>query len=166
MTVKYQAGDRVTMVDSPYSARIPNGTRGVLLGVTMLPADRVHCVYFQPEDPELRSETRADGTWVLYPREIKHTPQDRPEPGSKRNPILAEFGRGCGRHKWQRAGRHKITSYRSFRRYRAAGAAFCVIPFQCETRTPEKDPVMVSVNVARRRAQAGLQLYAIVSEVK
>lgn len=65
--------------------------------------------------------------------------------------------------KWETPGRHTITSYRSFRRYKAAGASFGVIPFNSSNRQPEKELVNISVSMARRRAQAGLSLVAVVS---
>lgn len=64
--------------------------------------------------------------------------------------------------KWETPGVHPIRSYRSWRRYKAAGASFAVIPFNSTSRTPEKTPVAVSVNVARQRAIIGLSLVAII----
>lgn len=121
-----------------------------------------------------------DRTGLFHPSELEPAPDA--SPGTKENPILCDFAKVktvtgritlaanihsleniARKHKWNTPGRHTITSYRSFRRYKAAGASFGVIPFNSSNRQPEKELVNISVSMARRRAQAGLSLVAVVS---
>lgn len=66
------------------------------------------------------------------------------------------------KHKWNTPGRHLITSYRSFRRYKAAGAGF-VVKTAGSDNLADGCFVAISVNKARQRAQDGLDIYAVVS---
>lgn len=59
--------------------------------------------------------------------------------------------------KWKTPGEHTITSYRSFRRYKAAGATFG-IPMVARHRPA----VIIDSDMARRRAQFGRSLVAII----
>lgn len=102
-----------------------------------------------------------------------------PARGTKENPILCDFvlvktSRGfvqsnaaapdnLPRHKWNTPGRHKISSYRSFRRYKAAGAGFVVKTAGFDN-LADGCFVAISVNKARQRAQDGLDIYAEVAE--
>lgn len=137
------------------------------------------CLYPREIEPAPKDKPRVDLAGIVVPKAanwqiktcrgvvsgLSKAVDNRPKRGNEGNPVIAEFGRH-GNHKWQTPGVYPITSYRSFRRYRAAGAAFGVVVFDTQRCLREPDPVNVSVRVARRRAQAGLALVAIVSEVK
>ncbi|QVW29503.1 hypothetical protein [Stenotrophomonas phage BUCT603] len=136
------------------------------------------CLYPHEIEPAPKGKPRVDLAGIAVPKAanwqvktcrgvvsgLSKAVDNLPKPGTEGNPVTAEFGRH-GNHKWQTPGVYPITSYRSFRRYRAAGAAFGVVVFDTQRCLREADPVNVSVRVARRRAQAGLALVAIVSEV-
>lgn len=62
-------------------------------------------------------------------------------------------------HKWTTPGVYRITSYRSFRRYKAAGARFTALdPASCRGALVG----VVSVALARTRAQLGMPLWAVI----
>lgn len=177
MSHKYREGDRVRIKASPYPGALDNGKLGTVTKVTEL-CGETRAVYVLPDDTAQRS-IRTGGSWCLYPHEIEPAPGveelgcrsglnvSRTVTGRIRVPIQPEnLSKVQPRSKWETPGKHYITSYRSFRRYKAAGAAFGVIPFDPVSGRREADPVNVSVSVARRRAQAGLSLVAIVSEVQ
>ncbi len=192
MSHKYREGDRVRIKASPYPNALDNGKLGTVTKVTEL-RGKTHAVYVLMDDETQRS-IRTRGSWCLYPREIEPAPKGKPRvdlagiavPKAANWQIKTCRGVVSGLskaadnlptlrgpvdpdkpmpRKWQTPGVYPITSYRSFRRYKAAGAAFGVIVLNTYTGKPEPDPVPVSVRLARFRAQAGLALVAIVSEV-
>lgn len=181
MSHKYQVGERVRIKDTPYRGTLQNGKLGTVTKVTVLGGE-THAMHVLMDDIDQRSRNLG-GAWCLYPHEIELAPQVNHDvvvpKGVSRKARAASCGTLAGkapsidnlprakkkRSKWETPGNWNITSYRSFRRYKAAGAAFGVIAFNPTTWLPEETPVNVSVRVARRRAQQGLALVAIVSEV-
>lgn len=180
MPHKYRVGERVRIKNSPYPAAVENGQLGTVTRVTEL-AGETYTVYVLPDLASQRSITRKDGSWCLYPHEVEPAPANAPFVPKVANLMARTTAHGVvaskapsidnlprakkKRSKWETPGNHNITSYRSFRRYKAAGAAFGVVVFNPNTGQPEPAPVPVSVRLARFRAQAGMSLVAIVSEV-
>lgn len=123
----FQEGDAVRISAPVYNARVPVGTRGKVVRVA---GDYIDVL---PDAPCLASTLRS-GCWVCVPHHLTLIPPN----------------------KWHKQGAHRITSYRSFRRYKAAGAQF-------QAMDPATRPGrIISTDLALARAKAGLLLWAVV----
>lgn len=123
----FQEGDAVRISAPVYNARVPVGTRAKVVRVA---GDYIDVL---PDAPCLASTLRS-GCWVCVPRDLTLIPPN----------------------KWHKPGAHRITSYRSFRRYKAAGAQF-------QAMDPATRPGRI-INTAQalERAKLGMVLWAVV----
>ncbi|WPJ54370.1 hypothetical protein RCIP0075_00048 [Klebsiella phage RCIP0075] len=123
----FKKGDAVRISCPTYAHRVPHGTRGKVVEVV---GDYVHVL---PDAPCFAS-TLGSGCWVCLPGDLTLIPPN----------------------KWHKPGAHRITSYRSFRRYKAAGAQFQALD-------PATRPGrIISMDLARARIQVGYPLWAVV----
>lgn len=133
----YKVGDRVVAVNPwPCPKNLKDGELGTVVEVY---DDMVQVL----QDGDDKSWI---GGWCLSMGEVKHhILEPKPEPTPKHS-------------KWETPGVYKINSYRSFRRYKAAGALFSAMD---PTTRPNR---YLDITRARLRAQNDYPLWAVVGE--